>query len=347
MSGYSDRALGRAWGTSGRIQPKLAPLTGSEPWAAEAPPPIVEVSEALVHEHAPVEPFMREHAPVEPVELQPRRTGSDRPAAPSQPRVVQEAPQPRVEPRRFEHPPQRPLLGVRGEQAEPPRAEAPGAERPRPSSPSPEHAPAIGERPLAGPPTAATDRHATLGLEPLVAVVGPSRSHDAARGRTSGSDVHPSTDRATPQVDAAPVTIERSPSKAWRVVEPSRGDRVTPSRRMSDAEAITTAAEPRPSWLTSEPPLEAAPRWKAPGGPEHHAAAPLRPSASPTVETPSRGPERRSAAEASEPVVRIDIGRVDVRAAPPPERSRARPSRIAKPATFVSLAQYLHERGRS
>jgi hypothetical protein len=54
---------------------------------------------------------------------------------------------------------------------------------------------------------------------------------------------------------------------------------------------------------------------------------------------------RREAADASAPIVRVEIGRVEVRAPPPPPARE--PADIPRPAAFVSLQKYLHKRGAS
>lgn len=78
------------------------------------------------------------------------------------------------------------------------------------------------------------------------------------------------------------------------------------------------------------PRRSAAARRSSPGDPLDSLDAPLR--------APRREAER-------EPVVRVQIGRVELRSPAPREQARTRD--IPKPDTFVTLAQYLRERGKS
>lgn len=61
-----------------------------------------------------------------------------------------------------------------------------------------------------------------------------------------------------------------------------------------------------------------------------------------SLDAPLRAPRREALRE---PVVRVQIGRVELRS--PAPREQARPRDIPKPDTFVTLAQYLRERGKS
>ena len=311
MSGFTERSVHRALGTAGRIHPRIVPVLALEPWGACGSPTGLELSEEVGArlEREPTLPHAAVASP-EPAAGSSSTRGSERPRDPRATVI----PAPPVERRSSVV---RPIEPVEGPMV------SPRATLERAASD------VVPSRTLERAVTSAVAPQPTYRSDSLMAMgVGTS----ALRGDAQARDDDPPSDRVV-RLDEAPrphsLPLPRSAKvdsskldgiavKPWRVDGPSFAAPPTSgSRSAPQPYTASVAAEPASPWVSEEPAFAL-----VPGQPARHGAA-----------------------ETSEPVVRIDIGRVEVRA--PPSAPPARPSRIGKPGSFVSLAQYLHGRGRA
>jgi len=280
MTGFTERTVHRALGASGRIQPRIAPITAPDPWISPGASDLgLEVYEEI---EAPREPGARR---VDGARARPE-------------------PEPRAE-----------TEGARMQQAPRSEVKAGDVDVPAPEQPAaqqvvaPPVVPSFRARtlelaasmlaPAASPVAPQVERLEGLEAEEIVVVPG------APRGAAAETLVRSDTAPAAP----AETSVLRSASRLEHATE-------VLATRAPSMRAATTELHDAP-WASPMPLLEP--------------AMPVR-----------RG---RREAEASGPVVRIEIGKVELRApSPAPEPV---PATIAKPEAFVSLQQYLHKRGAS
>ncbi len=312
MSGFTQRSVQRALGTSGRIQPRIVDATALEPWMTRGSGAGLEIIEQVERG--------AEHEPTAAAEAMPSRA-----SGPTRRSVAPRDERPGVAPD---------ASAERGSSwARPPERFVSLTASPRPTLEADRLVRPHATRERVGTPVAPAGTTTLETTVSEIAAITASRVHtsfevdDLPSARTARSSAAPLPRPRTPEVEHA--TIDRMATESGRADEPGAPVRAMP--------ALRRTPEPTRMRKIRELGLRV---------PEPHDDAMAEP-ASPWPSTelllrlaPTR-PGRRGAAQASEPVVRIDIGRVELRAAPSP----ARPPRIGKPGSFVSLQQYLHKRG--
>jgi hypothetical protein len=293
MTGFTQRTVHRALGASGRIQPRIAPITAPDPWVTpDAAELGLEVYEEL---EARREPGVRG--------VQARRGSAE----------TQPEPEPRLEPEG---------VGARGVSLEEPST-ADAAVVPAPEQPA---APRRGAPPLPSFRASALEVESALvpAVRPMTPRAEPLEGLEAAvTVETPGPPREPN---AAARVDAAPAVRELAEPAVRRFA--ARPGLATEGLAEAQAPSMR-AAEPREGFA---PPI---------AFDEQAWASPV-----PSLEPGPTRRSRRAGAEASGPVVRIEIGKVELRA-PSPLAPEPASAAISKPAEFVSLTQYLHERGTS
>ncbi len=319
MSGFTDRSLNRALGMSGRIQPRIAPITAPDPYVMSGSPSSLESVEEL--EARPElggrrrdlragGNVLEEHAGIgDEVAVAARRP--DR--RPNPERGVWIPDDDRARRGRSPEPAGRSVALREPALAEPVmQSESEPLEvLERPAKAHPSELPSFRVRGLRQP--------TAEGLDPLVRRSLAAASHPTLEREQTivGSSAALRGPELGPMADArgrevSPVVSSSQP--ASQPIREALARRTAPSRRAADSGAVAPVA----STPTIDPDLPAA------------------------LDIASMRASRRSTAA---PIVRVEIGKVEVRAAQP-AREPARPiGGIAKPATFVSLQQYLHKRG--
>lgn len=139
---------------------------------------------------------------------------------------------------------------------------------------------------------------------------------DATRGSAATPALVPGAGAAVHEFDEPPTLRAASTSQPRAIAARSRGAASASMPPQGSPEMRAGVAELDPAPWGSSRSLEAVPTHRS----------------------------RRRGAEDGAPIVRVQIGRVEVRAAVPPARPAAR---AARPDAFVSLQQYLHKRGAS
>ncbi|HET9988529.1 MAG TPA: hypothetical protein VFQ65_08410 [Kofleriaceae bacterium] len=197
-------------------------------------------------------------------------------------------------------------------------------------------------RPVAGPGLAGADsREPLLAIDEMREVVAPR----TAVGPTTFAPVAnaPATTTAMAPAHGDPLVRSSLPATSASVVGPEPSD-VIEARPLSSIAATVpvTAAAGAPAderdRASADAPSSAAAHVAAParGGPVAVAPSTVRAS------TPTARPEAESAT--GEQVIRVHIGRIDVRA--PAAVAAPTPKRAAEPLPSVALGRYLEDRGR-
>jgi len=211
--------------------------------------------------------------------------------------------------------------------------------------------PALGADRTGGEPAPAADaawRRAPgeAGAPDVGASEPPRARPDAAAAPPPGRRISPRRPRA-PGGGTSPATPPGSGAAAAPHLRPAAAERSRPSR----TPAPVPSAPPSPSGdpraraapLPAVPGAEGAPPTPAGSAPgPREPLLPSRPKVSPASHQPPVAGPRRGAAAPPETVIRVTIGRVDVRAVPP-ARPPAREARAA-PQPRLTLEGYLERR---
>lgn len=150
-------------------------------------------------------------------------------------------------------------------------------------------------------------RSSFAGIEAELALVAAAAASRGSEAREGHGLAGEASPRAALEDVLEPRTLGSRASESLAPKSPAIGHAADPSTR-------SPASEPDERWSSSSP-----------------AGA-------------ARRPGRRGA---SESVVRVEIGKVEFRAARPPAEPARPVTRIPKPGAFVSLQQYMQKRGRS
>lgn len=281
MSGFTQRTVQRALGASGRIQPRIAPITAPDPWTSPGDAGLgLEVYEEL-----------------EAREPSERALGPTR--APERPRTRPEAPRDQAAPRE--------PTGV-------------------------DEAVVASERPLA------------RGLEaPVVPSFRAARAIEVVEGAAppAAARVEPVEGLEQEATVVMPRSLRGPVSRRLARAGGAAAVRGLGEPRAIASDASVEAAEALPATMPTSRPTTMEPREARARGDELEVD--LASFAGPSLEPRPTPRSRRGAADARGPVVRVEIGRVEVRASAPSPTPA--PASINKPDAFVSLRKYLHERG--
>ncbi|HEU4882977.1 MAG TPA: hypothetical protein VFT45_12040 [Longimicrobium sp.] len=183
--------------------------------------------------------------------------------------------------------------------------------------------------------------------QPVVTQAPASPGGDGSRARSAVAPPRPADPPRVPAVSPVPVsTASPAPPPPVASAAPGRAAAVRPARLSA---AGGTAARTDTAPAAQKPRVAATERTDAPsgrsGGAGQGAAAPggvaVMPAASAVA--PAQGGGRRRGAEAApEPPLRIDVGRIDVRAAAPETAAGVR----ARRGPQLTLERYLRQGGR-
>jgi hypothetical protein len=315
MSAFTERTVQRALGASGRIQPRITPITAPSPWTMDAPERLeLEVVEEAV--------------------------GTDRVSARSELGSRDPAHAPGLFGGDVTRDLERPSLPERGATANRMAAAPEPVDRPSTTRSSSEALPTVPSFRARGLQTAVAraltpamrgpDALESFGGVGSVELLGPAET--LARKEVLELATVTASQGTEPR---APEAHGHGPSRGSRALAPVMNPVVLQPR----------TPRPKELDLPSAPAVEHTVEPNARHGMLEHEQAPWIP-ASVMPDVPPRRPGRRGGTTV-DPVVRIDIGRVEVRAAPRPPAPNRAPDGIAKPVSFVSLQQYLNERGTS